>query len=311
MDPANASWNEQALAGSGNVPHVEGMRSWIALSFAAFIAASTGTAGAAPRGHAALDASRAAGLTGHITDDAHRPVPGVQVRLIPVDGDASDARSAVSDTAGAFSWTGLSAGNYRITTRKVGFAPVDVPFTLADGASRTVAIQLRRIARLDTVITKGRSVTPSRYGPASRMDEFYESMQRGMGKFFTREKIDSMPASAAEDIIRGTPGVTVRRITTDTGTYVVVGAMGCHGASGAESVSGTASWAGVVLVVDGIEIPEPDRGSVFEHLHKPDIESIAVYRDLSELPAEVARAGVCAAVYVWTRFGADSTGQSR
>ena len=246
-----------------------------------------------------------------MTNAAGAPVAGAQLRLIPADGDASDARAATSDSAGAFGWSGLSAGRYQLTARRLGFQPVSVTFDLADGVERQATIQLTAVQQLDTVRTQTTtSLTPSRYGPSSKMDEFYRRMHEGNGKFITREQIDSMTAISSADLFRRVPGVTATFLTNGS---VIVHAIGCRATSVGNGVGDGGSrpdgWGGVALYVDGLLI-RGDRGLTLGTLPPSQIEAIEIYRNATELPDE-AMGNACAAVYVWTRVGADSTGHSR
>jgi hypothetical protein len=251
-------------------------------------------------------------MHGRVTNSAGAPVPGVQLRLIPLGGDASDARAATSDSAGAFAWTGLSGGRYQLSARRLGFLPVSVSFDLVDGVDRQATIQLTAVQRLDTVRTQTNSLTPARYGTSSRMDEFYRRMNEGNGKFITREEIDAAVAISSGDLLRRVPGLTVAMTTNGDGTpRVQVNAIGCRMAeigakTGADNGDG---WGNVALYVNGVMV-RGDRGETLAMMPPSEIEALEIYRSPTELPAE-AVGNACAAVYVWTRFGADSTGHSR
>lgn len=272
------------------------------------------TAGSLPATRVQVTATRpasaaVAGLSGRVVNPSGQPVAGVQVHLISLDGDASGARAAVTDTSGAFAWSGLSAGNYEFTARRVGFSPVDASLVLADGVNRTVTVRIEPIALLDTVRTHANaSGTPDRYGPSSRMDDFYASMRTGMGKFFTRDKLDSMTVFSAADVITGVPGLSVFLGTGSSGTKAIVSSVACRGHGDAlYLIDSRDGWGGVALVIDGIVI-HGDRGSAFDRLGSSDIEALAVYQGMAELPPELSGMA-CAAVYVWTRSGASLSGK--
>jgi len=280
----------------------------LALAFMTLVATATASAPKPGGQTPAAYQIAAAGLHGRVSTATGVAIPGVQLRLTPVDGAPSDARAATSDSAGVFGWNGLSAGHYLLSARRVGFLPINVAFDLADGVDRQVTVQLTAVQRLDTVRTQTTGLTPGRYGTSSRMDEFYRRMHEGNGKFITREQIDSMVAISSADLFRKVPGVTATFLTNGT---VLVHAIGCRGTSIGVASSGDGGarndgWGNVALYVDGVLI-RGDRGLTLGLLTPSEIEAMEIYRNPTELPDE-AVGNACAAVYVWTRVGADSSG---
>lgn len=250
-----------------------------------------------PRGSAALH--------GRVVNENQVPVPGAQLRLIPIDGDAQDARVATTDSLGSFRWDGLTGGQYRLSVRRLGFEPIDVAIELADGVDRQVSITLRAAAaRLDTVTIHAASVVPGPSGRSSQMDEFYRRQSRGIGHFITSEDIKDHSPATLSSLLQRVSGVTA--ITNSDGT-LTVGSAACRGVVG--SGSGSDTWGSVALYVDGVQVSARERASVAGAITPEELEGIEVYRSPTELPAE-AVGNACAAIYLWTRrqADADSTG---
>jgi hypothetical protein len=244
---------------------------------------------------------RTGGVHGRVTNEQGAPVPGVQLQLSLRDGSAADSHAAVSDSSGAFAWSGLSAGSYQLTAKRIGFEAVDVGVRIQDGVDRLVDIRMTKAAqRLDTVSVAGKSLTPGRYGTSSRMDEFYRRKQQGRGHFFTREDIDDSDANNTATLLARVPGIHSKR--EDTGV-IYVRFSSCVGATGqlTPSAGNDWGWEKVALFVDGVGIGKGSRSSVFSTLQPVEIEAMEVYRG-AEVPLE-ALGDACAAVYVWTRGG--------
>src|SRR5438105_3986191 len=66
-------------------------------------------------------------ITGTVRDSASRPVAGADVVANPGN------HRARSDSAGAFSLTGLDADQYTVRARKIGFKPVEWRASLSNG----------------------------------------------------------------------------------------------------------------------------------------------------------------------------------
>lgn len=68
-----------------------------------------------------------------------------------------------TDSVGAFTVSGLAAGTTELLVRRVGFAPLSIPLTLAAGQRRTLAIELAPLPyAIDPVIVSARR--PGLYG---------------------------------------------------------------------------------------------------------------------------------------------------
>jgi hypothetical protein len=80
-------------------------------------------------------------LRGHVADPSGAMIPGAQVTVTTVQGDA--AGKATTDSAGAYVVRNLAAGNYVLQAEAAGFAVyVSVPTPLATGQSKNFEIKM-------------------------------------------------------------------------------------------------------------------------------------------------------------------------
>ena len=245
-----------------------------------------------------------AALHGRVTDEHGAPVPGVQLTLTSAASTGVGGPTPLqttTDSAGRFAWSGLSAGEYRLVARRLGFAPVDVEVSIKDGVDQTLDLRMTTAAtRLDTVSVVGTSLTPARYGTSSKMDEFYRRKQEGKGHFFTREDIDDSDANNTATLLGRVPGIRAKR--EDNGV-IYVHIASCVGSQGRISVGAGDDWGWehVALIIDGSQVGKGSKSAVVSTIQPSEIEAIEVYTGISELPAE-AMGDACAAVYIWTRM---------
>lgn len=213
-----------------------------------------------------------ASISGVVRDTGRVPIALVQVSIAGV--------STATDSAGRFFFHGLAGGATRLTARRLGFEPHDVPFLLADDRADTVTIVLALLAR-DLP-----GVTTSALGSARLLD-FERHRLSGAGIFLDRKQIEARRTHYLSDILRRTPGV---RIMTDRNGRAVL-RMGRT--SGGRDCPPD-YW------IDGV------RAQFFSVDDMPvaDIEALEIYRGPSGLPPEYnGRLGnpSCGTIVIWTR----------
>ncbi|HWZ31866.1 MAG TPA: TonB-dependent receptor [Bryobacteraceae bacterium] len=80
-------------------------------------------------------------VNGHVTDQSHAAVPGVQVQIRNTATGLS--RNSETDGTGNFAVVGLPAGSYKITANKSGFAEAELnDLTLSGGTNANLTLQL-------------------------------------------------------------------------------------------------------------------------------------------------------------------------
>lgn len=138
-------------------------------------------------------------VTGIVTDSANVPIAGAEVFTRPA------ARRTLTDSAGRFTITGLDAGAYMISVRKLGFASKTSDFELAkNGGVMQLDFSLARYA-LDTV-----RVSATGTCPGLRLAGFSCRRTYGTGIFLDFPDIDERGRFYAADLFRDLPGFRVQ-----------------------------------------------------------------------------------------------------
>jgi hypothetical protein len=235
------------------------------------------------------------------------PVSGAAVRLRSA--DSAYTLGAVSSETGNFEIATVPAGSWTLLVRRIGYSEHTQTIVLGEGGSVELRITLQAIAHpLDTVAVVRAAQVPERYGPISRMDEFYRRRARGRGRFYTREDLEESGRSSLTDLLRVVPGARVR---TQPGNLADVWFTRCStpvrlSQSGRLSAVASGTTGGrvpyVALYVDGVPVDTASLRQTLAELRLADIEAVEVYRGVSELPLE-AMGNACAAIFVWMRFG--------
>ena len=242
--------------------------------------------------------------------DERGPIAGAEVRLSREESDQN--LIAITNQDGAFEFRSVQVGTWMLWVRRIGYK-VHTEVVRADlGVTDLGRIMITALPQpLDTVSVVKDGATPTRYGPSSRMDEFYRRRARARGRFFTREDIEASRRAKLTDLLRVVPGARVR---TYPGNLAEVHFARCSGpvrlsrsgnmSAVASGNSGGASPS-VALYVNGVRVDTASLRQTLGELDLGELEAIEVYRGVSELPPE-AVGDACAAIFVWTRFGPGS-----
>lgn len=238
--------------------------------------------------------------------DSRGPIRGAEVRLVAP--EVNRALVTTSDSAGAFEFRGVAEGSWTLVVRQLGYRIHTQPVVARGGGSHRVQISMTAVAQgLDTVAVVEASLVPARYGPSSRLEGFYRRRARERGRFFTREEIEESGRSKLTDLLRLVPGT---RVKTLPGNIAEVAFARCSGAgrlpSGVDPNPGRSTASGgsspIAFYFNGVPVDTSTGRRMIAELDLAEIEAVAVYRGVSELPLE-AMGNTCAAIYVWSRFG--------
>lgn len=206
--------------------------------------------------------------------------------------------TARADTSGYFEFAGVAAGTYRLHASRLGYREVAGELRLAPDS--VVSVEVRMAAR-SVVLQPVTVVTRSQRRMSPVLRAFYDRMQRGPGRFITREEIESRHASRVSEVLR-----TLPNIRASTSRMGMGGSTLSHGSS--------AGRCSLVFFVDGMRMNQPPppggRGGmdfvIDDYVSPGDVEGIEVYRGESETPAEFVTAAVsCGTVVIWTKRGPD------
>lgn len=151
-------------------------------------------------GHpAAAQRLRGASVHGVVRDSTGVPIPGVEVAV------AGSGMRSRSNDSGAYRIAGLAPGPATITARRIGYRASQEEVQLRDGEALAVDFRLRGSA----AVLSGIQVTALREPYESRLAGFYARMERHVGRFVTRERIDRANNANLSALLREIPGVQI------------------------------------------------------------------------------------------------------
>ena len=188
------------------------------------------------------------------------------------------ARTSGAD--GSFAIEGLPAGEYALTSEHLAYRAVTDSLHVDLGTTVTLEVRMDVSAiPLEPLVIDARSLMLERRG-------FYVRMERGMGTFITRDRIDRMIPLQSTDVLRGVAGISMQRRQNGFG-YQPVGRGGC----------------GFRYFVDGARV-----GPGFEIDDVPVewIEALEIYGGVSTVPAEFSslmheQRANCGLIVIWTK----------
>ncbi|MCR4340106.1 MAG: Plug and carboxypeptidase regulatory-like domain-containing protein [Gemmatimonadaceae bacterium] len=268
----------------GPVARARGIRRWSAAVFCAAL-----IVGAAETSAQATTSE----LHGVVLSAAGDPLSDVAVSI------AAGDLSTRTDADGRFSFGAAPWGQVRLRLRALGHAPLDTLMLLQSGLAYTVRLRLARfVPQLDTVRVEATLAygKPARYRHTGKFDDFYERRAKKPGSYFTREDIERSGRSQVSELVSSVAGITLGYRLSPRGMEPHLRVARCTGTSGPRG-SGY-GWFAVYL--DGQRL-RADPLDVLGELKTSEIETIEVYRGVSQLPIE-AVGDACAAVFITTRY---------
>jgi len=227
--------------------------------------------------HAAVTQRRTGAIAGRLVDhESHSPIRGPHIALL------GTLRGVASDSEGRFARDSLSAGNYVLQVRAIGYVGASWVVQLAEGEVHTDVFELERLpVLLDPVAVERR---PS-FAEERRRD-FERRRAAGRGYFLTEEQIARAGPRTLGDLFRSVPGVR----------------MQCRGSTAGcrLRMARAPRECSPDFVVDGF----PATYSTSLDMPTIGIIGIEVYRTLSETPLDFLRIGnQCGTIVIWTRSG--------
>ena len=235
-------------------------------------------------GHDSAAGNSLGDLAGVVVDSAGHPIAGVEVS---VDGSA---RSARTDSSGAFRFTRLGVGPQLLRLRRIGLQARTIPLTVTAGWSPRLEIELTRAAQsLAEVSVRA----PHAYAMLGGQT-FEQRRKMGSGTFITPEQIERSKTTNAVDFLRGVRGFRVE-LDARTHQWRVVSSRGATSMSTGRLVCSPS------LFVDGMGV-----GIDMINLLPPsNILAIEAYPGPADTPMEFGGTrATCGAIAVWTKTGA-------
>jgi Carboxypeptidase regulatory-like domain/TonB-dependent Receptor Plug Domain len=247
---------------------------------------------------------------------AARPAPAqilVRGRLLDASGGAPITSARVSitgsrgrwraetltDSAGGFQFEDVRPGPYRVRASRVGYR--EAGGTLRLSADSVVELELR-LAVASVALAPVTVVTRSRRSVSPVLEGFYGRLERGQGRFVTRQEIESRNPVRVTDMLRNIPNLNGHAPRGGVGGGVIT-----RGSTGDRCT--------VVFFVDGMLVSQPSMGGPFrgsprqdqaidDYVQPTEVEGIEIYRGEADTPAEfVTRWVGCGTIVIWTRRG--------
>ena len=210
-----------------------------------------------------------ANVSGQVRSLTGDPVADAEVRV-------RDARAtAVTDSAGRYTLTGVPAGTQLLVVRHLGYVIVEQPVELRTGRTLTRDVLLRRNVVLDSI-----RVVASRPEYA----EFERNRRtHAFGQFLAAEQIDGMRATETADLFTNVLGFT---------------ALGRGGIARVISNSALArhpECRSANVVINGIE------DQSINDVAPSQIAGLEAYADETYVPARFAGRAQCGVIVIWLR----------
>jgi carboxypeptidase family protein len=216
-------------------------------------------------------------ISGRLVDrESRSPIRGALIALL------GSRRGFASDSEGRFARDSLSAGNYVLQVRAIGYVGASWVVQLAEGEVHADVFELERLpVLLDPVAVERR---PS--FAEERLRDFERRRAAGRGYFLTEEQIAQAGPRTLGDLFRNVPGVR----------------MQCRGSTAGCSIRMTRAprECRPDFVLDGFSATNATS------LDMPTIGiiGIEIYRTLSETPLDLLRiSNQCGLIVIWTRSG--------
>ncbi|MFN8669953.1 MAG: carboxypeptidase-like regulatory domain-containing protein [Gemmatimonadaceae bacterium] len=223
---------------------------------------------------------------------------GVAMGDVEVQLDADSASVVRTDSAGAFSFDGVTRGVHVVTARRLGFAPERHVVVIGGAPPSPIELRLQRAQRLARVLVEGESAASAIANGA-----FEARRTAGFGVFIGPEEMAARRGrSTLTNIIMskvpGLEAIPLYRGTMSAGFGIASRRFRSLG-GGSTQVQPCFSQ----VFVDGSRASGM-RGEAFdlEQMAALDIAAIEVYRGASETPNEFnGPSAACGTVVIWTR----------
>jgi hypothetical protein len=238
-------------------------------------------------------------------DSTGKPVSGA-VMLVDPSSDAAVAHAS-ADSTGMFS---LQVGNglYQIAAVRPGYKSVlSAAIPLENGVRLTVRVPIAQNGDPQNRIGVVEHIRPQHGAAQGRSASDAEVQSRrllGMGLHYNREELEKNGQNTLGEFLRGVPGLNV----ADPNSMSTAQMSRDAGLGGMSMRNGAMAPCHVGWFVDGHRMDLPGRNDPLTDglgsMRLETIESVEVFRGLSEMPAQFADPDLrCGAIAVWTRRG--------
>lgn len=274
--PANLALEVQATVGrarTGRVDLVVAPRSVAAQELTIDLSDTVATGGAGDRRGTAF-------VYGVVRSPAGAPLPGARIEVV------GSGVTSVSNEKGIYALGNVPAGTQMLEARAIGFVPVMRPVNLSPIEGVTADIHFDSAAVMLEAVDV---VAEARF--ARQIAAFDEARRTGFGAYLDQDAIADRGASRTTDLLKMVAGVHVVRsgeLGGGNDVYLRGGMLNrCKPAFFVDGVRFEGVFVDIDAMVDPLELV-----------------GVAVYRGLSETPAEFMGGSSCGSIVVWTKRGA-------
>jgi carboxypeptidase-like protein/carboxypeptidase family protein/TonB-dependent receptor-like protein len=230
---------------------------------------------AAPTKRVALLRSGRATVTGVVYNGAGRGIPAADVTV------AGAASKTTTDSTGHFTLRNLPSGTQTLVIKRLSYAETHTPVEISATKPADVIVKLNQAAPTLEKVT-----VTAKWEQELKKIGFTDRKKSGLGKYQTREEIESRLPQNITDVFATTPGLQV--------DYT--------GQEPALKSSRSATGGCVNYYVDGIPYKEQSPGDINDYMRPTEIEATEVYNS-EETPGEFQSAGStsCTTILIWTK----------
>src|SRR5690606_33704044 len=210
--------------------------------------------------------------------DAETATPIESGTMTLLSADSVPVQTVLTNEQGEFTLSAPSPGGYRLAAERIGYRSSASPVLELEEDDE---LRVEFLVSTEAVVLQPLTVVVPAERTRGQLSGFYERMERGLGTFIDRERIESMNPIRASDLLRMVPGVHL--VPTSAGRSVILMRGRCV----------------PLIYLDGMRIRTT---SIDDLVNVWDLEGIEVYRGL-EVPAEFSHFSDCGAIVLWTRRG--------
>ncbi|MCI0433676.1 MAG: TonB-dependent receptor [Gemmatimonadetes bacterium] len=220
----------------------------------------------------------------------HLPISAGRVELLDDRGQV--VSGTLADSSGAFMVAAELAGRYRLRGTATGYVTATTPAVILDANDHIV---VRFVLSPAVVLLAPLEITARSRPLISGMTlaGYHERRDKGLGFAITQERIKRQNPRMVSDLLRQVPGVRVE--WAFGGSAISIPATG----------NARFGPCPVKVLVDGMEFRWGS--TTVDDVPVHDVWAIEVFRNLSELPVEMAGSDArCGVVAIWTHRGLSS-----
>jgi len=217
-----------------------------------------------------------------------RPIVAAAISVI---AGGQSVLSTQSDSTGFFRMLLPRPGSYNVRVERLGYAPAQSD-TLAVGPGEILEIVIRlgvtAVPLPPLMVVERRSIGAS--------PEFYRRLEAGrrsgIGRFITREELDSTNALSLTSVLARVPQVGMVYDRRGKAQPVMLSQGGCR----------------ATLYLNGAPLNLAGGESIDDLVDPAVLDGVEIYRNRTELPPEFAGPRECGAIVFWTRPGQPARG---